>query len=44
MEAYNHLTSSAAREIIANGAGITEAVSKDIEGLEKLDPFHSIDS
>ena len=46
MEAYNHLTSSAVREIIANGwksAGITEAVSKGIEGLEKLDPFHSID-
>ena len=46
MEAYNHLTSSAVREIIANGwksAGITEAVSKGIEGLEKLDPFYSID-
>ena len=46
MEAYNHVTSSAGREIIANGwksAGITEAVSKGIEGLEKLDLFHSID-
>ena len=46
MEAYNHLTSSAGREIITNGwksAEITEAVSKGIEGLEKRDPLHSID-
>ena len=46
MEAYNHLTSSTGRAIIANGwksAGIAEAGSKGIEGLEKLDPFHSID-
>ena len=46
IEAYNHKTSSSGREIIVNGwksAGIMEAVSKGIEGLEKLDPFHSID-
>ena len=43
MEAYNHPTLSAGREIIVNGwksAGIMEAVSKGIESLEKL---HSID-
>ena len=46
IEVYNHQTSSAGREIIVNGwksAGIMGAVSKGIEGLEKLDPFHSND-
>ena len=46
MATYNQLTSSAGREIITNGwksAGITEAASKGIECLKKLDPFHSID-
>ena len=46
MEAYHHVTSSAGREITANrwkSTRITEAVSKGIEGLEKLDLFHSID-
>ena len=46
MEAYNHLTSAAVRDIIANGwhsPEITKAVSEGIEGLENLDPFHLID-
>ena len=45
-EAYNYFTSETGRKIIANGwksAGITETVSKGIEGLPLLDPFDSFD-
>ena len=43
---YNHLTSAAGRDVIANGwksAGITKALSVGIEGLEYLDLFYLID-
>ena len=46
VEAYNHITYAAGRDIIATGqqsAGIRKAVSEGIEGLENLDPFHLID-
>ena len=46
VDAYNHLTSETGREIIKNGwksAGISKAVSDGLNGMEDLDPFHSID-
>ena len=46
LDAYNYLSTEAGQKIIENGwkaAGITEALSKGLSGLEPLDPFHSID-
>ena len=46
VDAYNHLTSDAGREIIKNGwkpAGISKAVADCLDGMEDLDPFHSLD-
>ena len=46
VEAFNLFTSPEGGEIIANGwkqAGITSAVSKELNGLESLDLFKSID-
>lgn len=46
VDAYNHLTSEAGREIIKNGwksAGISKAVADGLDGMEDLDPFHSLD-
>ena len=46
LDAYKCLSTEAGQKIIENGwkaAGITEALSKGLSGLESLDPFHSID-
>ena len=46
IDLYNHFTSQAGREVIANGwkaAGITDAIEKGSASLEPLDPFSQID-
>ena len=46
IELYNHITSTATKEIIANGwkaAGITDAIKNNSSFLDPLDPFFTID-
>ena len=46
VDCYNHMTTTAGRNIILSGwksAGIMEALQAGIDGLELLDPFHDID-
>ena len=46
IDTYNRMTSKDGRNVIANGwkaAGIIEAISNSLIGLENLDPFGSLD-
>ena len=46
VECYNHMTTTAAQNVIQSGwkaAGITEALQVGIKGLGSLDPFQEID-
>ena len=46
MDTFIFMTSQARSEVISNGwkaAGITEALSKGLRGLESFDPFEYID-
>ena len=46
VDCYNHMTTTAGRNIILSGwksAGIIEALQVGTDGLELLDPFHYID-
>ena len=46
IELYNHFTSTAGKEIIANGwnaAGITNAIKNGSSSLDPLDPFSTTD-
>lgn len=46
LDVGNHVTSDARKSIIENdwkSAGISDAVPKGLNGLEKLDPIDSID-
>ena len=45
IELYNHFTSKAEKEIVANGwkpAGITDAIKNGCSSLDLLDPFFRI--
>ena len=47
VDCYNHMTTTAGRNIILSGwksAGIMEALQAETDGLESLDPFHNIDT
>ena len=42
VECYNHMTTTAAQNVIQSGwkvAGITEALQVEVKGLRSLDPF-----
>lgn len=46
LDVFNHMTSDAGKSIIENGwksVGISDAVPKGLSGLEKINPFNSID-
>ena len=46
VDCYNHMTTTAGRNIILSGwksAGIMEALQPGTDGIESLDPFHDID-